>query len=98
MGRKTQISCLGAHLIKMSLTRDFRLQVFFMNHCPTGPQVFHWGCFEFFRKFAEIFANECLTLVSTTPANNPCHGFSVIAVVVDTGDKLLTSVVDNYCR
>jgi hypothetical protein len=29
-----------------------------------------------------------------TPANNPCHGFSVIAGVVDTGDKFLTSVVD----
>jgi hypothetical protein len=28
--------------------------------------------------------------VSTTPANNPCHGFSVIAGVVDTGDKFLT--------
>jgi hypothetical protein len=28
--------------------------------------------------------------VSTTPVNNPCHGFSVIAGVVDTGDKFLT--------
>jgi hypothetical protein len=25
-----------------------------------------------------------------TPANNPCHGFSVIAGAVDTGDKFLT--------
>ncbi|MFN9906330.1 MAG: hypothetical protein ACK56F_09435, partial [bacterium] len=25
-----------------------------------------------------------------TPANNSCHGFSVIAGVVDTGDKFLT--------
>jgi hypothetical protein len=30
--------------------------------------------------------------VSTLPANNPCHGFSVIAGVVDTGDKFFTSV------
>ncbi len=28
-----------------------------MNQCPPGPQVFHWSHFEFFRKFAEIFAN-----------------------------------------
>jgi hypothetical protein len=35
--------------VKGSLTRDFRLQVFFMNQCPPGPQVFHWGHFEFFR-------------------------------------------------
>ncbi len=27
---------------------------------------------------------------STTPANNPCHEFSVMAGVVDTGDKFLT--------
>jgi hypothetical protein len=27
--------------------------------------------------------------VSTTPAINPCHGFSVIARVVDTGDKFI---------
>ncbi len=35
---------------------------------PPGPKVFHKGRFEFFRKFAEIFANECLSPVSTTPA------------------------------
>jgi hypothetical protein len=52
----TQRSC--THTFKGSLTRDFRLQVFFMNQCPPGPQVFQWGRFEFFRKFAEIFANE----------------------------------------
>ncbi len=56
-------SCLTCWLFvfwswfKGSLTRDFWLQVFFMNQCPPGPQVFHWGRFEFFRKFAEIFAN-----------------------------------------
>ncbi len=42
---------------KGSLTRDFRSQFYFMNQCPPGPQVFPWGRFEFFRKFAEIFAN-----------------------------------------
>jgi hypothetical protein len=32
--------------------------------------------------------------VSTTPAINPCHGFSVIPGVVDTGDKCITGVND----
>jgi hypothetical protein len=32
--------------------------------------------------------------VLLTPVNNPCHGFSVIAGVVDTGDKFITGVVD----
>ncbi len=59
----------SSHL-QRSLTGDFRLQVFFMNQCPPGPQVFHWGRFEFCRKFAEIFANEYLSPVSTTPAIN----------------------------
>jgi hypothetical protein len=43
--------------VKGSLTRDFRLQVFFMNQCPPGLQEFHWSHFEFFQIFAEIFAN-----------------------------------------
>ncbi len=55
-------------LFKGSLTRDFRLQVFFRNQCPPGFWVSHWDHFEFFRKFAEIFANECSSAVSTTPA------------------------------
>jgi|688.fasta_scaffold1810704_1 hypothetical protein len=29
-----------------------------MNQSPPGPQVFPWGRFELFQKFAEIFANE----------------------------------------
>ncbi len=37
-------------VVKGSLTRDFRLQVFFMNQCPRGPQVFQWGRFKFFLK------------------------------------------------
>jgi hypothetical protein len=30
-----------------------------------------------------------LLAVLLTPAINPCHGFSVIAGVVDTGDKFI---------
>jgi hypothetical protein len=55
---------------------------------PLGP-------FRFFSKICEdtVFSNECLSPVSTTPAINPCHGFSVIAGVVDTGDKFIAGVV-----
>ncbi len=55
---------------------DFR---FFNESVSSGPMSIPLGRFEFFRKFAEIFSNEC-----SSPAINPCHGFSVIAVVVDT--------------
>ncbi len=34
-----------------------------VSHCPPGPQVFHWSLFEFFQKFAEIFANQWLSPV-----------------------------------
>jgi hypothetical protein len=34
-----------------------------------------------------------LSPVLTTPAINPCHGFSVIAGVIDTGEKFITGVV-----
>ncbi len=38
------------------MSRDFLLLVFFMNQLPPSPWVYHYGRFEFFRKFAEIFA------------------------------------------
>jgi hypothetical protein len=53
-----------------------------MNQCPPGPQVFHWGRFEFFRNFSEIFANEYDT------------GKKFIAGVNDTAEKLFTGVND----
>ncbi len=39
-----------------TVPRDFRLQVFFMNQFPPSSWWYHLGRFEFFRKFAEIFA------------------------------------------
>ncbi len=54
--------------VKGSLTRDFQLQNFFINQCPPGLWVSQWDRFEFFRKFAELIANEYLSAVSTTPA------------------------------
>jgi hypothetical protein len=59
-----------------SLIQDFRLQVFFMNQCPPGPQVFHWSLFEFFSKIPRRYLRinvyhrfSCLA-VSTTQAKN----------------------------
>jgi hypothetical protein len=54
-----------------------------MNQCPPGPQVFHWGRSEFFRKFAEIFASG----VNDT-------GEKFIAGVNDTGEKFIAGVND----
>jgi hypothetical protein len=65
---------------KGSLTQDFRLQVFFMNQCPPGPQVFHWSLFDFFEnslRYSRLMyitgvndtGDSCL-VVSTTPAKN----------------------------
>jgi hypothetical protein len=53
--------------------------VFFLNHFPPSPRVFHLDRFEFFQKFTEIFASQGapaapakLPPVSTTPvANSP---------------------------
>jgi hypothetical protein len=80
---------------KWSLTRDFRLQVFFMNQCPPGPQVFRWGRFEFFRKFAEMFANEYLSPVSMTTAIN-CSA-ETTTPVKNLSPVLLTPAI-NLCH
>ncbi len=42
--------------VKGTVSRDFLLLVFFMDQFPPSPRVFHKDRFEFFRKFAEIFA------------------------------------------
>jgi hypothetical protein len=41
---------------KGTVSRDFLLLVFFINQFPPSPRVSHLDRFEFFRKFAEIFA------------------------------------------
>jgi hypothetical protein len=62
-----------------------------MNRFPPSPRVFHLDRFEFFRKFAEIFASQGAQPVSTTPVAN----FSTIfSSVVDTGGKFATGVND----
>jgi hypothetical protein len=76
-----------------------------MNQFPPHPRVFHLDRFEFFRKFAEIFAK--LPPVSTTPVANlppvsktpvsatPAANFyTIFASVVDTGGKFATGIND----
>jgi hypothetical protein len=66
-----------------------------MNQFPPSSRVFHLDRFEFFRKFAEIFASQGAPPVSTTPVANlppvsatPVANFSsIFASVVDTGGK-----------
>ncbi len=77
-------------LFQEILTRDFRLQVFFMSQCPSGSWVFHWVHFEFFQKSRRYSRMNIYCLspvsmtsamscspVSTTLAINSCHGFLV---------------------
>ncbi len=70
----------------------------FFSWISVSQAPWYCGRFKFFRKFAEIFANVCLSpaskkpaiscsLVSMTPAINPC-------LVVNTVDKFLTGVND----
>jgi hypothetical protein len=56
--------------IKGTVSRDFRLLVFFMNQFPPSIWVYHYGHFDFFRKFAEIFAAQDAPPVSRTPVAN----------------------------
>ncbi len=67
---------------------DFR---FLYESVSPGHLSIPLGLFRIFLKFAEIhvFTNECLSPVSTTLAINLCHGFSVIASVFITVEKLL---------
>ncbi len=87
---------------KWTVSRDFLLLVFFLNQFPPHPKVFHLDRFEFFRKFAEIFATQGAPPVSTTPvANLPpvsatpsANFYTIFAGVVDTGGKFATGVND----
>jgi hypothetical protein len=56
--------------LKGTVSRDFLLLVFFMNQFPPSPRVLHLDRFEFFQKFAEIFASQGAPPVSTTPVAN----------------------------
>ncbi len=44
------------HLLKGVWHEIFDLSFFFMNQCPPGPQVFHWGCFDFCCKISRRYS------------------------------------------
>jgi hypothetical protein len=78
-------------VFKGSLTRDFRLQVFFMNQCPPGLQVFHWSHFEFFLKIrGDIRELMFITGVNITGVNDT--GDKLFSGVNDTGEKFIAGV------
>jgi hypothetical protein len=64
-----------------------------MNQFPPNPRVSHKECFEFFGKFAEIFASQGGPPVLTTPMpkkiaagiNDTCGKFA--SGINNTGDK-----------
>jgi len=57
-------------ILKGTVSPDFLLLVFFMNQFLPSPRVFHLDRFEFFWKFADIFASQGAPPVSTTPVAN----------------------------
>ncbi len=64
-----------------------------MNQFPPSSRVFHLDRFEFFRKFAEIFASQGAPL-STIFASVVDTGGKFAAGVNDTGGKFATGVND----
>ncbi len=65
---KLHYSSLYTFPFKGTVPRDFR--VFFFLHESVSPKQYHYGHFEFFRKFAEIFAAQGAPPVSLTPVAN----------------------------
>ncbi len=87
---------------KGTVSRDFLLLVFFMNQFPPSPRIFHLDLFEFFRKFAEIFASQgapplSMTLVANLPpvsATRVANFPPIFASIVDIGGKFASGVND----
>ncbi len=79
-----------------------------MNECPPGPQVFHWGCFEFFensQRYSRMSMTTAISCsaVSTTPAKNLIlvKDFQRSLVSLLPSINLLPvtmTPVNNYCR
>ena len=96
-------------MFKGTVSRDFLLLVFFVNQFPPSSRVFHSDRFEFFRKFAEIFASQGAPPVSTTQVANlppllttPAakfrwyqrHRWQIATGINDAGGKFATGVND----
>ena len=79
-----------AYYIKVTVPRDFRLLVFFMNQFPPSPRVFHLDRFEFFAKIhGDIRESRCTTGVNDTGGKIAA---TIFASVVDTGGKFAAGV------
>jgi hypothetical protein len=74
----------------MCVTRFFA-SGFFHESVSPDPRVFRLDHFEFFRKFAKIFASQGAPPVSATLVAN---FYTIFASVVDTGGKFATGVND----
>ncbi len=102
--KHTNTFCTDAHALKGVWQEIFDFRFFFINHCPLGPQVFHWGRFKFYRKFAEVFAYECLSPVSTSPVSTspvsttPAINLWAVSMTLENnlchGFSMITGVVD----
>jgi hypothetical protein len=66
------------------VSRDFLLQVFFLDHLPPSPWKHHYSHFEFFRKFTGR-KSRCTTGINDT-------GGKFATGINDTGDKILPPV------
>jgi hypothetical protein len=78
------------------VTRDFQLQVFSFISVPHAPKYSIGAISNFFECLSLVSTTSAISCspVSTTLAINPCHGFSVIAGVVDTGNKFNAGVIN----
>jgi hypothetical protein len=65
-----------------------------MNQFPPHPRVFHLDRFEFFRKFAEIFASQGAPPVSTTPVATTTPAEKLPPVSTTPVANFLTGISD----
>ncbi len=78
-------------LTKGSPTRDFRLQVLFMNQSPPGPWVSHRGLSNFYENLRKYIRNIGVFAVVSDTGDKLFTSVNIIAGVVVTGGKW-------YCR
>ncbi len=92
-------------VFKGTVSRDLLLLVFLMNQFPPSHRVLHQDRFEFFRKFAEIFASQGAPPVSTIChrcqryRRQICHRcqqrrWQIATGINDAGGKFATGVND----
>ncbi len=91
--RRTGMPC-ACTTSRDSVTEIFCFWLFLWISFPPSTIIYHLDRFKFFRKFAEIFASQGATPVSSTLAAN----FSTLAIIVDTSGNFATGVNNNGCK